>query len=193
MYVETKSLPSVLRTALKHAGHHCKDIEIETTESISPQSWGDDGSRGFFGAVDLVTGHTETQLGSWGGPNMFAAPRVDVDRDRYQIPKNVVCIQGQVGGRVYLGLYCRPEQLQKLLPPQDSVDLSGIAHQALYCFREFKGGQYRRNELKRRNVRESDVDDLVTTGHLKRSKAGSIQVTTKGKNVCIPSSIRFSC
>lgn len=60
--------------------------------------------------------------------------------------------------------------------------LTDADQQALYCFVAIKGGEYRRDEMRRRGVTEEHVNSLVLRGYLKRNKAGATQVTTKGKN-----------
>jgi hypothetical protein len=70
----------------------------------------------------------------------------------------------------------------RFLPSGDDETLTDSEQQAIYCFAAIKGGEYRRDEMRRRNVTDDVVDSLVSRGYLKRNKAGATQITTKGKN-----------
>ena len=66
--------------------------------------------------------------------------------------------------------------------PKDNRPKVAVPFAPLYCFAAIKGGEYRRDEMRRRNVSAATVDSLVERGYLKRNRAGATQITTQGKN-----------
>ncbi len=181
MHVETKGLAPAIREALRSVGYGGRDIAVVPAETIEAATGADRGQRGFMIMVNLDTGGRKVMQGSWGGSNMFVTTTDDV-RESVPLPPNGVVLKGTTGyPRTFATLYANPK-LVALLAPGGEDELTDEEQQAIYCFAAIKGGQYRRDELRRRGVAEAAVTGLVERGYLKQNKAGSIQITTKGKN-----------
>jgi hypothetical protein len=126
-------------------------------------------------AVNLDTGERKSMIGSWGGGNMFTSTLVDAGSEMAELPANGAVIKGTMGyPRTYATIYAHPNALGRFLPAgeDDRDELTAEELQALYCFVCIKGGEYRREELRRRSVSDSTVDGLVSRGYLKRNRAG---------------------
>jgi hypothetical protein len=191
MFVETKELVPALRAALESVRYGAKDIRLEAAERIDSYSEGNAGTRGFVIAVNLDTGERKSMIGSWGGGNMFTSTLVDAGSEMAELPANGAVIKGTMGyPRTYAAIYAHPNALGRFLPAgeDDRDELTAEELQALYCFVCIKGGEYRREELRRRSVSDSTVDGLVSRGYLKRNRAGATSVTTAGKNA---STVRY--
>lgn len=183
-YVIVKDLPASIQAALASVGYHGKDISVEASETVTLSSSGGSGSRAFVTLVNLTSGQHVTHLGSWGGPNTFDRSNpVDNDTNRYALPADGVAITGSQGGAhpVYATLRVPVSMVQRILP-SNKVELTQVEKDALYCHKSIKGGAYRRDELSRRRVPSTVVDDLVARGLLSRNKAGAVSITTDGKN-----------
>jgi hypothetical protein len=183
MYVEVKTLVPAVQDALKAVGYGAKDIQVIVADSVSPSVAGGSGQRGFVTVINLTTGKRDHMRGSWGGANMFNPNNtVDLDTGKYVIPTDGVVIKGTTGHpRTFATLYTTA--MGHFLPSgDDSEVLTDEELSALYCHKSIKGGEYRRDEMRRRNVSASAVDSLVDRGYLKRNKAGAVSITTKGKN-----------
>jgi hypothetical protein len=184
MYVEVKTLAPMIQNALKGVRYGGRDIQVITTDRVSPSVAGGSGQRGFTIIINLSTGQSDKLMGSWGGANMFNPDNtVDLDTGQYVIPTNGVVIKGTTGyPRTFATLYTTATG--NLLPAGagDTEVLTDEEQQALYCHYSIKGGQYRRDELSRRGVLQSTVDSLVDRGYLKCNRAGAVSITTKGKN-----------
>lgn len=183
MRIETKALPERVKDLLRSLGYGRRDIELTAATETSVQDMGGDGCRGFFAWVNLETGERHVSHGSWGGPNMFN-PRnqVDMDPGKYQIPPNVIVARGWTGGKAFASLYCHPASLAPMLPA--APDASERDKAILAIFRGIKSGPYRAEYLARANVQGAEIDALVSRGLLSRNAAGSVQITTDGKNAC---------
>jgi len=185
MHAEVKTLSPHVRSALKSVDYGCADIEIEAAESIDAYSEGNRGSRGFTMALNLDTGARKTIGGSWGGANPWNASPVDDGSEVAPIPENGCVIKGSMGyPRTFARIYAHPNAVGAYLLPsgEPAEDLTEAEQQAIYCFAAIKGGEYRRDEMRRRNVSPETVDSLVSRGYLKRNRAGATQITTAGKN-----------
>jgi hypothetical protein len=183
MHVNVKSLPECVQAALKSVNYHRADISVEPRESVMLSYPGGAGRKGFAILVNLTTGEYRTVWGSWGGANMFN-PRnaVDLDSSRHTLPANGVAISGAIGHpRTYATIYCPPSMATAFLPAP-TAELTDAERHALYCHRAIKGGEYRREEMRRRRVGPDVVDALVTRGLLKRNAAGAVAITTDGRN-----------
>lgn len=183
MHHLVKELSPHVIAALKGIGYGCADIEIEPTSTVSSYSGGNDGQRGFVIIVNLDTGARDGKVGSWGGNGLGGTSPVDVDAP-IEIPANGVVIKGQTGyPRTFARIYAHPDAFGRMLPSGEPAEaLTPAEDQAIYCFAAIKGGEYRREEMARRNVSADTVDGLVSRGYLKRSKNGATQITTKGRN-----------
>jgi hypothetical protein len=186
MYATVKELREPLRAALAAVGYGGRDVELVPATTVDPTVGGGDGMRGFVTVVNLDTGVRQTVNGSWGGSNPFSHSPVDQTTERIELPPNGAVVKGTRGyPRTFATVYAHPSAVgANLLPsgaPADDV-LTDADQQALYCFAAIKGGEYRRDEMRRRGVTEEQVNSLVLRGYLKRNKAGATQITTKGKN-----------
>lgn len=184
MYVQVKDLPAPVQEALTAVSYGRKDITVQASTSVVLSSSSGDGMRAFVALVNLSTGKHTVTWGSWGGANMFNPTNaVDNDDRSYELPADGVAIRGTKGGNqpVYATLHVPASMVDRILPSA-GVTLTEAEKDALYCHKAYKGGQYRRDELARRNVTAEVIDGLVERGLLSRNKAGAVQITTDGKN-----------
>lgn len=184
MWVIVKDLPDCVRAALAAVEYGRTDIEVQATETAVLSGGASKGQRAFTLMVNLETGQREGRFGSWGGPNMFAKDNpVDLDTQVYPMPSNGVIIKGQTGyPRTFATIYVSPAIMPKMITAGPETPLTQEERDALYCYRAIKGGQYRRDELRRRKVQPATVDALVSRGLLKSNRAGAVQITTDGRN-----------
>ncbi len=187
MYTQVKDLPEALQSALSSLGYGRKDIQIEVKESISPIVGGGSGKRGFCCIVNIETGERKTEMGSWGGSNMFAQSAVnavDSDHTDYVIPPNFAVIKGTEGGDrpVYATITISSANMIKALP--EKVELDGRDQWLLYTFKGLTSAG-RRDEWARNNDKPSEADlvRFVGNGWIKRRSDGACSITTEGKNV----------
>lgn len=182
-HVEVTSLSPHVRKALDSVSYGARDIPLIAAESVDSYSEGDRGSRGFVLILNLDTGAYKRVTGQWGGGNMFTRSPVDEGGERIPIPPNGAVIKGSMGyPRTFARIYAHPEAHGRFLPSGETETLSPEEAQCVYCFCAIKGGEYRRDEMRRRGVTPATVDSLVERGYLKRSKNGATAITTKGKN-----------
>lgn len=184
MWIETRELPEPVRTALERVNYGRKDIEIRVSSELVMSSAGCDGRRAFVLMIDLSTGNFTGEYGSWGGENMFN-PHNPVDRDQkpYQLPDNGVVILGSQGyPQTFATVHVAPSLMGGTLLPAAPEELTREELDGLYAHGCIKGGEYRREELRRRNVQPATLDQLVTRGYLKENRAGARQITTAGRN-----------
>lgn len=183
MYVKIAALPQPVQDALASVQYSKGDIEVIPTSEASLADAGSAGRRAFVTMVNLTSGQSETTWGSWGGPNMFnRSNAVDLDTATYPMPEQGVVIRGSHGhGGVWARIYVHPGMLGRELPAAAET-VSQADLDALYCHGRIKGGQYRRDEMQRRNVSVETVASLVERGLLKSNRAGATQITTEGKN-----------
>jgi hypothetical protein len=176
MHAEVKSLSPHLRDALKSVRYGAADIEVIPA--------GGDGMRGFVIGLNLATGERKGLSGSWGGANMFTANPIDSSPEQLAIPPNGCVIKGTTGyPRTFAWIYAHPQAMGRYLASgAPDEELTDGEQQAIYCFAAIKGGEYRRDEMRRRGVTTATVDGLVQRGYLKRNRAGATAITTKGKN-----------
>ena len=184
--IEVKQLSPAIQKALATVNYHAKDIEVKPTERVGGTVGGGSGQRGFVIIVNLDTGKFEGVQGSWGGGSPLSSSPVDAYGGMIDIPANGAVIKGTTGyPRTFAWIYAHPTAVGAHLLPSGNEDaevLTDAEQQALYCFGSIKGGEYRRDEMRRRNVTAETVDSLVERGYLKRNRAGATQITTKGKN-----------
>lgn len=183
MYTKLTDLPDTIQKTLHSLGYHSKDISLEVSESVSPFVGSGDGLRGFCVILDIITGQSETKMGSWGGSNAFSPNNsVDCDTSSYKIPSNVAVIKGTTGrDRVYATITLSPENVIKALPLPTELD-----QRLKWILFGYKGltSSGRKNEYDRYRDKPSaeDLKKLVELGLLKMNKAGVCQITTEGKN-----------
>lgn len=184
MYVKVKELPTVVQQALASLGYGKADIETRAGSTVTLSSASGNGSRAFATVINLTAGQFQTTWGSWGGANMFNKDNaVDNDDRPYPLPADGIAITGSKGGGrpVYATLLIPATMVDRILPAAGEP-LTPEENDALYCHQCVKGGEYRRDEMRRRGVSPATVDALVTRGLLKRNKAGAVSITTEGKN-----------
>lgn len=189
MWIEIRELPEPVRAALKRVEYGRADVEVKVVRELVMSSAGSRGRRAFVLMVNLSTGEIAGEYGSWGGENMFC-PRNPVDRDQktYQLPPNGVVVLGSQGyPQTFLTLYVSPDLMDKtMLPPATEEltreELTREELDGLYAHGCIKGGEYRREELRRRKVQPSTINRLITRGYLKENRAGARQITTTGRN-----------
>jgi hypothetical protein len=115
---------------------------------------------------------------------MFTANPIDSSPEQLAIPPNGCVIKGTTGyPRTFAWIYAHPQAMGRYLASgAPDEELTDGEQQAIYCFAAIKGGEYRRDEMRRRGVTTATVDGLVQRGYLKRNRAGATAITTKGKN-----------
>jgi hypothetical protein len=195
MYVRVKELPSTLRGVLERLGYTRDDIEVRASATYSPSAVSGDGFRAFVAAVNLVTGESKVEWGSWGGPNMFnPTNQVDLNPREYPIPENFTVIKGRTGGSrpMLATVYANEANLQKLLPSGKEQELSLDELIALNVIKKYKAS-YRRDYFEGHSAFRASktlgkyskdnplLVGLAAKGLIKITGAG-IQITTEGRN-----------
>lgn len=182
-YAAVKDLAPHVRRALDSVGYGAADVPIVPAEHVDSGVAGGAGMRGFVLILNTDTGRYETVNGSWGGATI-ADPRNPVDRDELiPVPTNGVVIKGTRGyPRTFATIYAHPQTMGRFLPSGEAETLTEAEQAAIYCHAAIRGGEYRRDELRRRGVEQPTIDSLVERGYLKRNRAGAVQITTRGKN-----------
>lgn len=183
MWIETKDLPDSVRDVLARVGYGRRDVEVRVAETLVMSGVGSKGRRAFVGMVDLSTGRSDVTYGSWGGPNPFVPDNaVDRDHGAYRLPDTAVIVLGSQGyPQTFLTLHVPPALMPRMLPAAGET-VTKEELDALYAHGRIKGGAYRRDELRRRGVREETVAALVARGLLSENRAGARQITTAGRN-----------
>lgn len=183
-YVKVADLPLGVRDGLESVDYGRKDIEIDIKTTVQLSSASGEGRRGFVSLVDLATNRHQTMFGSWGGQNMFDRTNpVDNDNKSYALPGNGCAIVGVQGGGqpTWAKIYVPSSMTQRILAAP-VTEVSDIEKAALGCYKSLKSGPYRQDALRRNQVTDAVIDDLVTKGLLKRARNGATQITTEGKN-----------
>lgn len=196
VYAKVRDLPEALQSALLGLKYGRADIEVCASETASRHYHGWTGQRGFCAIVDLATGHTTYEQGSWGGGNMFNPTNaVDLDTSRYPIPPNVAVINGSSGGRgTFATITVRPDAIAPLLPAK--AEVTPRERWILYCFCSLTSAG-RKNEWSRsvfsearqayvrcKGPTDAELQALAARGFLKINRAGAAQITTEGRNAC---------
>lgn len=184
-WVDVKDLPESVQAALKAVDYGRENIEVRTEEAVTLGTFGaGDGRRSFAVLVNLDTGEYVKHYGSWGGVNIFNRTNpVDNDQNAYPLPPNGAAITGSHGTSPTLcTLHIPTSMVSHILTAGPRVELPRVELDALYAHACITGGAYRRDELRRRKVPTSVVDDLVARDLLKRNRAGATSVTTAGRN-----------
>lgn len=179
MYVLVKDLPDVLQSALKDRGYGGKDIAVETRETVDISDCGGAGRRAFAVLINLSTGETHVEMGSWGGPNMFNRQNVvDNDNRQHMLPLNGAVILGSEGEKVRARVILHPKNVLPLLQPKE--DVSDREKRILAVFGGYKPS-YRKEVLSDMKVEQTEIDGLISRGYLKKDGRG-ISITIEGKN-----------
>jgi hypothetical protein len=187
VYVETKTLPETILTALAGAGFKRPTIGVYVREQACMSSPSGEGMRGFTMLLDIDTGRHETHFGSWGGSNPFTASPVDGDTSMRPLPPNGCVISGHEGGGkpVYATLTIHPSRAAKFLPaPKDELSKRLSCLMAVFARFNSRG----RAEWFERHGKatESELAELEAMGFIKRNKAGAVTCTAAGKNIAPP-------
>jgi len=181
MYIAVKSLPSVLQLVLKNCGYAKKDIEVYIKESESIFFGGGDGYKGFAVLVNMSTGETKRFDGSWGGSNMFSPNNVVDTLDKnHVIPENGAIIRGFTGGSsgiTHCTITIQPKNVVAGLLA-DKPELTEVEAKILGIMSAYKPA-YRKPYLA---GNESVIESLIARGFIVRNKAGSLSLSTQGKN-----------
>lgn len=183
MYVNVDSLPEIVKNALMGAKFHKSDIEVIHVDSVSMgnSAYGD-GYQAFTTLVDMNDNRVEHHKGSWGGANMFNRDNaVDLDDRLFPLQIGHIVIKGQRGGTTPVSAQIYAHRDSSILPLISGNALEEDELYVLSIYRGIKGG-YRKEYLDRLKGNADITDKLVESGHLKRNKAGSTQITTEGKN-----------
>lgn len=192
-YLPIKDLPPTLAKALKNVlGYNKRDIEVITSPDFEPPSPAFEGSRSFVLAVNLETGATNIEYGSWGGASINSRNRIDYADKPTRIPPNSVAVVGESGGRgMFARVYVSPDNVSQLLETSEVEELTKDEKNALILVRTIKPG-YRAEEMRRRgipgeyNISNPIYKSLEAKGLIKTNVKGSISVTTEGKNYPVP-------
>lgn len=189
VYVETKTLPDTLQSALASAGHSRPIVPVYVSETSSMSSASGDGMRGFTVLVDIDTGRSEAHVGSWGGSNPFQSSPVDGDTRSRPLPPNGAVIHGHSGGGkpTYASITIHPSRAAKLLPASNGGDLSPRLKTLLMVYRGYNS-RGRAEWFERHGTgTEAEISELAKRGLIKVNKAGSVTVTADGRNTIKPS------
>lgn len=185
MYVELKDLPDSLQSALYSVRYGKRDIQITpaTTYSLNGGLSGA-GCRAFTMCVNLATGERHTELGSFGGANMFNPTNsVDLDDTTRELPEGFAIIHGYESGQSYASIRINPSNVQVLLPAHEETTKQ--EQEALKIIGGIKSG-YRAGEFLASGLGNYRADNpliqsLATKELVRVSKVG-ISITTKGRN-----------
>jgi len=180
-----KTLPTSVQEALRGIGYWYRDINVVPAEKVSPSSVSGQGSRSFFTVLSLDGSVTpSTSFGSWGGSNPFEAKQADLDTTEYHIPLGGAVIKGNKGDKVFASLYVNPLNVAPLLPIK--TDLAPRQVKILAILRGIKPSF--RKEWYERSIGTTPSQEeflaLQAKGLIKINKAGSVSITTDGKNAC---------
>lgn len=191
MYIEASSheIRGILDAARGVAGKRNSAVSVGVFHGPrTMNSYWDEGSRDEFCLVELRT------LKSWQVPTSH--PYFDrlPSGDRCgnlqlsELPPNTCLVEGGYcrGKARTFRLHFREENLAKLLPAPDANPMSDSAKSALNIIASYRGG-YRADEFARSGLgyygpQNPSVQELQKAGLVSINKAGSIQVTTAGRN-----------
>jgi hypothetical protein len=180
VYIPTKTLPETLRGVLHSLGCGAADLRTEVGASVSyPHAYGA-GFRARCVVVNLASGESREEVGSWGGPNPFAPAKLDAVA-AFALPAGFVVLTSTDSGR-YWTLHLHPDNAAPLLPAPASI--SPRERWILYSFRALTSAG-RKNEFARAGKGAPTAPELAALaarGFLKINRAGAAQITTEGKN-----------
>jgi hypothetical protein len=180
--VSVKELPESIRAALRSVGYGGRDIAIEPSATVDAFVPSGEGQRGFVLMLNLASGEMETRLGSWGG-NSPVGLQVDCDNAARPLAPGFAVIKGTTGyPRTFATIHLHPSNVAPLLPA--ATEISKREKQILAQYRGLtSAGRKSQWEYSPTSKPfEAEIDSLVARGLLSRNKAGSIAITTAGKN-----------
>lgn len=186
-HVDVRSLPDTIRGALRqlHFGRGNIEVVPAATWSVSTAF---EGSRAIAVTVDIRTGRiTDTQQGSWGGPNPWEDRLIDKG-NASPVPNGSVVIAGESGGRgTFLRIYIQPSDLAMLgASEEEEVLLTPEEKKALEIIGGYVSGG-RPDEFRREGIgaysRDNPLIQSLAEKGLIRVMGSGIQITTKGRNL----------
>lgn len=185
-HVDLKDLPSgVQHHIINTLGLRPRNVRVHVNTHAEPWDAYGDGHRAHFAIVHNA-GETPAKMvhSSWGGPNPFQTTALDAmtrTEKAYPIPPGHSVVLGSSQTHV-ARVYFHPDDIAKLLPAKEDVDLADEHLIALQAHHGLKSGPYRKDALRRGKVTPEHMDRLVSDGLLSRNRAGAHTITTKGKN-----------
>jgi len=198
-YLLVRDLPRSLQAALQAVEYGRKDIEVKARETFDPSAAGGGGRRGFVAACKMDdSGTYEIEWGSWGGENPFTKT-VEGYRGEVPIPPEVAFVRGSIGGGhpTNASVYVSPHAMNPALLVA-GPEVTPKEAKILAIFKGIKSS-YRPEYLDRLQEKEGiegsrarqattdrEIDSLIERGFLSRNKAGSISITTEGRNAADP-------
>lgn len=196
VYVDVKDLPETLQRALKEVEYGKKNINIQGADSVTLTSVSGDGARAFYAIVDVASGRSHVEYGSWGGANPFEQKRVDLDDRKYTLPMNGALIKG-VSGRgqpVYATIYVHHDMMPNFLPVEE--ELSEQEKKALYAISTLtsqgRTDYFQRARLGPYSFKNPFVQSLNKKDLISIASNGGLKATTKGKNVAAQLPVSYS-
>ena len=186
--METRELPASIQKALKSVGYGRRDIKVSTSTRFSLQSGGADGKKSFSCLVNLDTGLFKTEMGSWGGGNMFNQTLSDDDATVRPLPPGIAVILGSMGGGqpTYATITVHPSTLAPLLPQKtgdgptdDEVKALDIIGGLISSARKTT---FDREGLGNYSAANPIIVSLAAKGLVKTTANGAVAITTAGKN-----------
>jgi hypothetical protein len=198
-YLPVRDLPRSLQAALQAVEYGRKDIEVKARETFDPSAAGGGGRRGFVAACKMDdSGTYEIEWGSWGGENPFTHT-IEGVRGEVPIPPEVAFVRGSIGGGhpTNASVYVSPHAMNPALLVA-GPEVTPKEAKILAIFKGLKSS-YRPEYLDRLQEKEGiegsrarqattdrEIDSLIERGFLSRNKAGSISITTEGRNAADP-------
>lgn len=185
-YIQTKELPYEITSVLSRLGYNRKDIDVTFQEKVSPASSSSDGCRSFMAIINLSTGEYTEKWGSFGGANIFNRDnQVDNDTSSYTIPENFCVIKGSSGGNRPVSAYLiiRPDMSAKFLPSKEELNPRLQYILDVFATYNSSGREREFNDYGHIPPSKEELNCLVSRGLIKINKAGSVSVTTEGKNM----------
>jgi hypothetical protein len=199
-YLLVRDLPRSLQAALREVEYGKKDIEVKARETFDPSAAGGSGRRGFVAACKMDdSGTYEIEWGSWGGENPFTRT-VEGYRGDVPIPPEIAFIRGSIGGGhpTNASVYVSPHAMNPALLTA-GPEVTPKEAKILAIFKQLKSSyrpeyldrlQEKENELassrERKAATDRAIESLIERGFLSRNKAGSISITTEGRNAADP-------
>lgn len=198
-YLLVRDLPRSLQAALREVEYGKKDIEVKARETFDPSAAGGGGRRGFVAACKMDdSGTYEIEWGSWGGENPFTKT-VEGFRGEVPISPEIAFIRGSIGGGIptMASVYVSPHAMNPALLTA-GPEVTPKEAKILAIFKGLKSS-YRPEYLDRLQEKEGiessrerkattdrEIESLIERGFLSRNKAGSISITTEGRNAADP-------
>lgn len=184
MYASVNDLPNVVRSAMEIVGYHRKDIEVKFVDETTFASAYGKGYCAYLVSMNLATGvKSAVSYGSWGGSNPFESKAIDDCDESLPIPINCAVLSGnQGGGRPVSGiLYVSTANAASLLPSKEETT---EREEIILAIMKGLKASYRKEEYNRQGleVTEQTFSELQAKGLVKINRAGSVSLTTKGKN-----------